>query len=51
MTPLQRGGIPFATTLNIFIDIFHSTENKAIKEGTTSINSNDKSSHVASISW
>ena len=35
--PLQRGGFPtFATTLNSFIDIIHSTENKAIKEGTTS---------------
>ena len=43
----------FATTLFIyfyfcFIDIIHSTENKAIKEGTTSVNSNYKSSHVAS---
>ena len=37
ITPLQRGGFPtFATTLNSFIDIIHSTENKAIKEGTTS---------------
>ena len=43
-----RGGFPtFATTLNSFIDIIHSTENKAIKEGTTSVNSNYKSSHVA----
>ena len=38
----------FVTTLNSFIDIIHSTENKAIKEGTTSVNSNYKSSHVAS---
>ena len=37
ITPLQRGGFPrFATTSNSFIDIIHSTENKAIKEGTTS---------------
>ena len=53
MTPLQRGGFPtFATTLNSFIDIIHSTENKAIKEGTTSVYSNCysnyKSRHVAS---
>ena len=28
ITPLQRGGFPtFATTLNSFIDIVHSTEN------------------------
>ena len=48
-TPLQRGGFPtFAATVNSFIDIIHSTENKAIKEGTTSVNSNYKSSHVAS---
>ena len=48
-TPLQRGGFPtFATTLNGFIDIIYSTENNAIKEGTTSVNSNYKSSHVAS---
>ena len=33
-----------------FVDIIHSTKNKAIKEGTTSINSNYKSSHVA-FSW
>ena len=47
ITPL--GGFPtFTTTLNSFIDIIHSTENKAIKEGTTSVNSNYKSSHVAS---
>ena len=47
ITPLQRGGFAtFATTLNSFIDIIHSTENKAVKEGTTSINSNCKSSHV-----
>ena len=32
ITPLRRGGFPtFATTLNGFIDIIHSTENKAIK--------------------
>ena len=35
-------------TLNSFIDIIHSTEDKAIKEGTTSINLNYKSLHVAS---
>ena len=47
-TLLQRVGFPTtATTLNSFIDIIHSTENKAIKEGTTSVNSNYKSSHVA----
>ena len=46
---LQRGGFPtFATTLNSFIDIIHSTENRAIKEGTMSVNSNYKSSHVGS---
>ena len=46
---LQRGGFPtFATTSNSFIDIIHSTEKKAIKESTTSVNSNYKSSHVAS---
>ena len=45
ITPLQRGGFPtFAATLNSFKDIIHSTE----KEGTTSVNSNYKSSHVAS---
>ena len=38
----------FATTLNSFIDIIHSTENKTIKEGMTSLNSNNKSFHVAS---
>ena len=49
ITPLQRGGFPtFATTLSSFIDIIHSTENKAIKEGTTSVDSNYKSPHVAS---
>ena len=49
ITPLQRGGFPtFAITLNSFIDIIHSTENKAFKVGTTSVNSNYKSSHVAS---
>ena len=47
--PLQKGGFPtFATTLNSFIDIIQSTQNKAIKEGTTFVNSNYKSSHVAS---
>ena len=31
ITPLQRGGFPtFAATLNSFIDIIHSTENKAV---------------------
>ena len=36
--PLQRDGFPtFATTLNSFNDIIHSTEYKAIKEGTTSV--------------
>ena len=46
---LQRGRFPtFATALNSLIDIIHSTENKAIKQGTTSINSNYESSHVAS---
>ena len=45
----KRDGFPtFATSLNSFINIIHSTENKAIKEGTTSINSNNESSHVAS---
>ena len=49
ITPLQKGGFPaFATTLKRFIDIIYSTENKAIKEGSTSVNSNYKSSHVAS---
>ena len=49
ITPLQKGRFPtFDTTLNSFINIIHSTENKAIKEGTTSVNSNYKSSHVAS---
>ena len=49
ITPIQTGGFPkFVTTLNIFIDLIHSTENKTIKEGTTSVNSNYKSSHVAS---
>ena len=49
ITLLQRGRFPtFATTLNSFIDIIHSTENNAIKEGMTSVNSNYKSSHVAS---
>ena len=49
LTPLQRGGFPtFASALNSFIDI----TNKAIKGGTTFVNSNYKSSHVASIiSW
>ena len=36
------------TTLNSFIDIIHSTENKAIKEGTMSVNLNYKFSQVAS---
>ena len=37
----KSGGFPtFVITLNSFIDIIHSTENKAIKEGTTSVNSN-----------
>ena len=41
ITLLQRGGFPtFATSLNSFIDIIQSTENKAIKEGTMSVNSN-----------
>ena len=32
ITPLQRGGfLTFANTLNSFIDIIHSTENKTIK--------------------
>ena len=45
----QRGRFPtFAPTLNSFINIIHSTENEAIKESTTSVNSNYKSSHVAS---
>ena len=39
---------PTWNRLNSFIDIIHSTENKAIKEGTTSVNSNYKSSRVAS---
>ena len=39
-TATKSGGFPtFVTTLNSFIDIIHSTENKAIKEGTTSVNS------------
>ena len=47
--PRKKDGFPtFATTLNSFIKVIHSTENKAIKEGTTSVNSNHKSSHVAS---
>ena len=45
----KSGGFPtFVSTLNSFIDIIHATENKAFKEGTTSVNSNYKSSHVAS---
>ena len=49
LTPLQRGGFPtFSTALNSFFDIIHSTENKAIKEGTTSLNSNYQSSRMAS---
>ena len=48
ITPLQGGGFrTFATSLSSFIDTIHSTENKAIKEGTTSVDSNYKSSHVA----
>ena len=47
--PLQRGGLPmFASTLDSSIDIIHSTENKAIKEGMTFVNSNYKSSYLAS---
>ena len=38
----------FSTTLNRLIHIIHSTENKAIKEGATFVNSNYKSSRVAS---
>ena len=46
---LQGGGFPtFATTLNSFTDIIHSTKNEAIKEGTTSVNLNYKFSHVVS---
>ena len=46
---LKRDGCPtFANTLNSFIDIIHSTENKAIKEGMMPVNSNHKSSHVTS---
>ena len=49
ITPLQRAGFPtFDTTWNSFIDIIHSTENKAIKEGTKPVNSNYKSSHMSS---
>ena len=49
MTPLQRGTFPtFATSLNLFIDTIHSTKNKAFKEGKKSVNSNYKSSRVAS---
>ena len=40
-TPQQRCRFPtFVTTLNSFIDIIHSAENKAILEGKTSANSN-----------
>ena len=40
-TATKSGGFPtFVTTLNSFIDIIHSTENKAIKEGTMSVNLN-----------
>ena len=47
--PLKRDRFPtFATTLNSFIDVIHSTKNKVIKQGITSVNSNNKSSHVAS---
>lgn len=49
ITPLQGEGFPtFATTLSSFIDIIHLTENKAIKERTTSVDSNYKSPHVPS---
>ena len=49
ITMLQRGRFPtFATTLNSLIDIIHSTENKAIRQDTTSVNSNYESSHMAS---
>ena len=34
--------------LKFSLSFIHSTENKAIKEGITFINSNNKSSHVAS---
>ena len=44
----KRRSSNIATTLNSFIDIIHSTENKAINEGTTSVNLNYKFSHVAS---
>ena len=38
VAPAKRDGFPtFATALNSFIDIIHSTENKAIMEGTTSV--------------
>ena len=49
VTSLQRGGfLTFAINFNSFIKIIHSAENKYIKEGATSVNSNCKSSHVAS---
>ena len=39
----------FCHYLNSFIDIIHSTENKAIKDGrSTSVNSNNKYFYVAS---
>ena len=45
----QRDRFPtFATTLNSLIDIIHSPENKVIKEGMMSVNSDNISSHVAS---
>ena len=45
-TLYKEGGFPtLAITLNSFIDIIYSTENKAITEGTMSVNSNNKSSH------
>ena len=45
ITPLQRGGFQtFATNLNSFIDIIQSTQNKAVMEGRTSVNS----THAAS---
>ena len=47
ITPLQRGGfLTFANTLNGFIDIIHSTENKTIKRSYDVRKSNYKSSHV-----
>ena len=52
ITRLQRGRFPtFPTTLNNFIAIIYSTENKAVKKGTTSINSSYKSAYWLLISW